>query len=286
MFVLSLLIAYFVFTGPLRDNFKDAAPPTTKEQSYFVASMVLLYAVKGSPIDLLSHLSFSAHMVQMALLYLVIPPLVIKGIPNWLWRGILRIPPIHFIFKLAAKPLVAIILFNFVFSMYHMPVVFETVKSHWFYHGIMTTTIFILALLMWWPMLTTIQEWMKLSHLQKIGCIFLGGVLLTPACALLIFADVPLYSTYTDPDAWAQALALCVPADVLASANIGSPEMFQWLPVQEDQQLGGVLMKIMQEIVYGIVLFRVFFAWFNRENRKVDELPEEYRLTEDPQPTK
>jgi putative membrane protein len=32
-----------------------------------------------------------------------------------------------------------------------------------------------------------------------------------------------------------------------------------------DQQLGGVIMKIIQEIVYGIMLGRVFFAWYKKD---------------------
>ena len=46
---------------------------TVKEKTLFLTGLVLLYAVKGSPIDLMGHIMFSAHMAQMAVLYLVIP---------------------------------------------------------------------------------------------------------------------------------------------------------------------------------------------------------------------
>ena len=39
--------------------------------------MVLLYLIKGSPIDLMGHLMFKCHMVQMAFLLFIIPPLLI-----------------------------------------------------------------------------------------------------------------------------------------------------------------------------------------------------------------
>lgn len=32
-----------------------------------------------------------------------------------------------------------------------------------------------------------------------------------------------------------------------------------------DQQLGGVLMKVIQEIVYGVMLFYVFIEWYRKE---------------------
>ncbi|WP_312855431.1 cytochrome c oxidase assembly factor CtaG [Litoribacterium kuwaitense] len=285
LFTILLMVVYYLLTGPMRDNFKDAKAPTQKEQAFLLAGLGLLYVVKGSPVDLLAHLTFSAHMVQMALLYLVIPPLIIKGIPVWLWRSFLRIKLFHRIFKVMTFPLVAIILFNFVFSMYHLPIVFDTVKSHWLLHGSMTISIFTLSLFMWWNMLDRLKEWATLSALQKIGYIFLGSVLLTPACALLIFATNPLYSTYTDPQAWTQALALCVPVEILQNTNIGTPDMFQMLPITQDQQLGGVLMKIMQEIVYGIVLFRVFFSWFGKESEKIDPLPKDFSVSKEPQPS-
>ncbi|MCR6474400.1 cytochrome c oxidase assembly protein, partial [Bacillus safensis] len=44
---------------------------TVKEKTLFLTGLVLLYAVKGSPIDLMGHIMFSAHMAQMAVLYLV-----------------------------------------------------------------------------------------------------------------------------------------------------------------------------------------------------------------------
>ena len=41
--------------------------------------MVILYIVKGSPVDLLGHILFSVHMVQMALLLLVSCPISYYG---------------------------------------------------------------------------------------------------------------------------------------------------------------------------------------------------------------
>lgn len=56
-------------------------------------------------------------------------------------------------------------------------------------------------------------------------------MLLTPACALIIFTDTPLYATYADPSAWVSALELCVPADMLAGLNLSGSDMFNTLPI-------------------------------------------------------
>ncbi|HHY73887.1 MAG TPA: cytochrome c oxidase assembly factor CtaG [Bacillus bacterium] len=241
---------------------------TEKQAILFITSLVLLYIVKGSPVDLLGHLNFSIHMAQMSVLYLVLPPLLIHAIPNWLYQKVLAKRYIRQPFLFVTKPLFAVLLFNGVFSLYHFPFIFDAVKTNIVLHALVTTTIFIAALIMWWPLICPLSEYRKLSGLQKLAYIFADGVLLTPACALIIFSDVPLYQTYTNPVAWAKALELCVPVSMLSNIDIGSPQMFSWLPPLHDQQLGGVIMKIMQEISYGTVLTFVFFQWVKEEKQK------------------
>jgi putative membrane protein len=92
--------------------------------------------------------------------------------------------------------------------------------------------------------------------------------LITPACALIIFANDPLYATYYDPQAWMKSLELCVPAGTLASLDLTGPQMFMSMSILHDQQLGGVLMKIIQEIVYGAMLFFIFIEWYKKEREK------------------
>ena len=44
--------------------------------------------------------------------------------------------------------------------------------------------------------------------------------------------------------------------------------MFSSMSLLHDQQLGGVLMKVIQEIVYGIVLARVFTEWYRKDQQE------------------
>ncbi|MEK3804972.1 cytochrome c oxidase assembly factor CtaG [Metabacillus sp. SLBN-84] len=283
LFTASILVVYFLAAGPLRSRFKDSEPVTFKQKSLFTASILLLYAVKGSPLDLMGHLMFSAHMTQMALLYLLVPPLMIYGVPVWMWRAIIYRPVIKQTVSFLSRPLIALFVFNGVFSLYHIPLVFDAVKTDHILHAAVTIFIFIAAMLMWWPLLNELPEWRELGGIKKIGYIFANGMLLTPACALIIFADISLYSTYTNPAAWASALELCVPASMLAGLDLTGPEMFNTLPLVEDQQLGGIMMKIIQEFVYGGLLGIIFFKWARKE-RERDELEERSRLA--PQPVK
>ncbi|MFD1735680.1 cytochrome c oxidase assembly factor CtaG [Bacillus salitolerans] len=262
--IAGVVALYFYLIG------KEQYKATVKQQFFFVTSMVLFYVMKGGPFDLLGHLMFSAHMTAMAVIYLAVPPLLILGIPQNLLRDIVSTKVVKPLFSFFTKPLIALILFNGLFSIYHIPLIFDVVKTDELLHSIFSTLMFLGAITMWWPVVNPLPEQQLLSPIKKIGYIFADGVLLTPACALIIFASAPMYSTYTDPTLWMSALELCVPASTLASLNIGTPELFNWFPLLEDQQLGGVIMKVVQEIVYGSILGYIFFQWAKNERQKDD----------------
>ncbi len=114
--------------------------------------------------------------------------------------------------------------------------------------------------------------------MKKIGYIILSAILITPACALIIFVDVPVYATYSGGEAWLQAMALCVPAGTLsglAGLGISGPEMFTNMATVTDQQLGGILMKVVQEIIYIFVIGKIFFSWAAKERINADEITKE-----------
>ncbi|MBO9130296.1 cytochrome c oxidase assembly factor CtaG [Bacillus sp. 165] len=272
-----VLVAYFLIIGPYRHRFPNAEKVSKKQQFYFVTGILLTYIMKGGPVDLLGHIIFSAHMTEMAVLYLAVPPLLILGLPVWLIEIVVSKQFVQRLLKIFAKPLIALFVFNLLFSIYHLPMVFDTVKTNATLHSLYMLILFFTSTMMWWPLLNPLPQYQTLSDIKKIGYIFANGMLLTPACALIIFAGHPLYATYTDPQMWAKAMELCVPAGTLPSLNITGPDFMHWLPALEDQRTGGVIMKIIQEIVYGTLIGYVFFNWARREREKdkqqLNELP-------------
>jgi len=277
LFVAGLALLYFLVTGLLRHKFGGDDKPTIKQQVLFYTGLVLLYIVKGSPVDLLSHIMLSFHMAQMAIFYLLFPILVIKGIPVWIWKKVVYAPVIKPVLGVLTKPVVSILLFNSLFSLYHIPAIHDFTKTSQLVHTSVSLTILVAAFIVWWPVLSPVKEMDTMKPLLKILYIFANGVLITPACALIIFANDPLFLTYSSQGAWMQAMALCVPGDVLdgIAPAISGPQMFSPMSVMEDQQLGGIIMKVMQEITYGVILATVFFKWFNKDSLKVDPIPAE-----------
>jgi putative membrane protein len=274
-YFLSLMIlaaaAYFLLLVKYRHYFKGSEQLTRKQGSLFTLSLLLLYTIKGSPLDIMAHLMFYVHMIQMSVLLLIIPPLFIISIPVWVWKNLLEIKAVRFPFLFFTKPLIALLLFNGLFSFYHIPLIFDHVMQNRWLHAGYSLLLFIFAIFMWWPLLNELPETQILSGLKKVGYIFADGMLLTPACALIIFANSPMYATYSDPKAWSAAMSLCVGSSTLAGLKISSPELFSSMSLLHDQQLGGVLMKVIQEIIYGIILGHVFFEWFRNDQAESEK---------------
>lgn len=267
-----ITILYFMLTIKWRDKFKDSEPLKTKEAILFVSGMVLLYAIKGAPTDLLGHIIFSMHMVQMAFLLLLVPPLLIMGIPSWIWRKFISFPVVRPLFHFFTKPMLALILFGLVFSFYHIPLIFDFVKTSSSIHAAVNVILFVSAIFYWWPVVNNLEGSYKFHGLKKLGYLFALSVLMTPACALIIFSSSPFYATYSDGEAWLQAMALCVPAGTLSQLNLSGPELFTNMSTIEDQRTGGIVMKVLQELVFTVFLWLVFYEWLRNENDNADEI--------------
>jgi putative membrane protein len=243
-------ILYLLLVNKWRTHFVDADEVSSGKQMLFLFGLTTMYFGLGSPLVAYGHhLLFSAHMGGMALVYLVAPPMLLVGTPTWFVRYLVKRWQWLFNFlKGLTHPMISIIMFNFLFSMYHMPVIFDTVMAYHTLHLVFHTILAIGAFLMWWPVFSPLPELESLTPLKKIAYIFISGILLTPVCALIIFANQPIYETY-----------------------MGAPQLFQILPTLDDQQLGGVIMKATQEITYIFVIATIFYSWARRERRNEDQ---------------
>lgn len=252
LLVLLIAVAYFSLTGPLRHRFAQAAPATVKQKSLFVFALILFYAAQGSPISYYGHhYLFSLHMLQQSILYFTLPPLVLLALPEWLLEKMFQPRWLKALLRVATHPLMAALLFNTLFSFYHVPFIFDAAALHHEWMTVYHVVLLFAAFSMWWPIVSPLSESkQQLAGLKKLAYIFANGVLITPACALIIFAENPLYATY-----------------------MNVPQLFPSLNTFSDQRLGGIIMKLIQELVYGSVLAYVFYNWYKQE--KQDDLPME-----------
>lgn len=280
LFVALVAVLYIVAVTTYRtDWFKASEPVPGKKIAATLIGLALFYLAHGSPLDLAAHIMFSAHMVTMAISYLMVPPLLLYGIPDWMYRAAFKHPGVQRWLHRITQPILTLVFFNMLFSLYHLPAVHDYIMTNYAVHTLYYIVLFIAALMMWWNVVAPVPEFDRLSDVKKMGYVFANGVLLTPACALIIFAPTALFATYTDPEVWAKAIGYCVPYGVdVILANFTGPADFAILSPKDDQQLGGVLMKTVQEITYGAILFYNFMRWYRKENPSnqidpIDALP-------------
>lgn len=263
---------YFLVTTKWRKDFKVSEPLKKGEAIYFVLAMITIYIIKGSPIDVMAHIMFTMHMVQMAVLLLLVPIFLIQGIPWWVWKVAIEAPVVKPLFKVLTLPVVAIFVFIGLFSIYHLPSVLDYIKLNETLHGTYTFVLFVSAVLMYWPLIQKLPDSAEMKPLHKLAYIIANAVLITPACALIIFAPNAMYETYTSGEAWLKAMELCVPASTLSGLSLSGPELFTDMKPAADQQLGGVLMKILQELIFGVLIGAIFTKWYRSEQKDPDKI--------------
>jgi len=272
--------AYLLITGPYRTLFTGSEPIGWGRRSMFLSGLFLFYFAQSGPLEVLAHMMFSAHMIAMTVSYIIAPPLLLIGVPAWLWRKFFGLTFLQR-FRFLGRPLVSIILFNGLFSLYHMPVILDYVMLHFTIHRILYAVLFLTSLLMWWPIICPVPERNRLSELQKMVYIIIAGVLLTPACALIIFAPDSLYETYSNPAVWATAMTYCIPGDPeLLLQMFEGPGAFTSLTAVDHQQIGGISMKLIQEFLYISILAWVFKQWFSKEKKREAEQDDEAVILE------
>ncbi|EXX88888.1 cytochrome C oxidase assembly protein [Paenibacillus darwinianus] len=271
--MVTLLGGYFYLIGPWREkHMPGEARPTLLKNTYVVSAVIMFYLAQGGPLQLLGHLNFAFHMVNMSLSYLIVPPVLLLGVPAFVWRLAFRSPHWR---KLGwiMHPMLTLVLFNILFSIYHMPIVFDFLMANVVLHRVYYAVLFVTSCMMWWQIVSPVPDWRRMADVRKMGYIFANGLLLTPACALIIFASAPLYAAY-DPVSLTAAAGSGVSGEhnhLLDQSH--AQAAFTLFNPLEDQQLGGIIMKLVQEIMYGAILTYVFTQWYRREHRADDELP-------------
>ncbi|GEL06778.1 cytochrome c oxidase assembly factor CtaG [Salisediminibacterium halotolerans] len=264
---------YFMVITKFRAFFPEGAPVPTRRVVYFHLGLLAVYLGFGGPLYVLGHINLSMHMLSMAIVYLIAPPLLLIGIPSWFFNYFARFSWIRRLFTIVGFPILGLVLFNALFSFYHLPFTFDFVMTNEGWHNVYQIGMLLAAMLMWWHIIPRLTTKYDMSELKRIGYMFASGVLFTPACVLVIFAGSALYATYTDPGTWATAMAYCLPpgADIPYEVLDGEQSLTLLSPYR-DQQFGGALMKITQELAYGVAMGYTFRIWMQRDRSSSPQL--------------
>ncbi|MCH7706813.1 MAG: cytochrome c oxidase assembly protein, partial [Chloroflexi bacterium] len=242
--VLLLEGLYLMGVGPWRRRYGLASEVKSGQVVLFSLGVLVLFVSLTSPIHhLANNYLFSAHMVQHLLLVLVVPPLILAGTPDWLVRPLFRPRLVLAAARYLTSPLIAFLLFSTVIAVWHLPELYGWALRSELGH-ITEHLVFIGAsVVMWWPVLSPLPEVPRASYPVQVIYLFGLTVPMGFVGAAITFSRRVIYDWYdTVPTLWGLATVL-------------------------DQQIGGLIMKIVGALVFLGVMTVVFFVWYYREER-------------------
>lgn len=235
---------YALGTGPFRGRIAPEVVFPAGKIALFYAGLITIYLAVGSPLDQIGEqFLFSVHMIQHMLLIYVGPPLFILGTPSWLIDWLLKPKWLRSSMRILTHPAAGGLLFIFIFTIWHVPALYEAALHDKRIHVLEHWTIFLPGILMLWPYLTTSQRIPRSSYGIRMIAIFLLMVGQLPVFAFLSFAGEPLYPTYV----WAPRITGLDPLN--------------------DQILGGIIMKIVNMIFSLTILGISFYLWARSETQ-------------------
>ena len=240
--ILSVGWLYAILTGPLRYKFAPDKSYPFYSSILFYSGIIIISIAVGSPLDSIGELFlFSAHMVQHMLLIYVAPILLIFGMPHWFLDKFILKLRIERILKLLTNPACGGLLFTFVFTLWHIPSLYEIALVDKRIHILEHFSMFILGFLMLWPFLTLSKVVPRRSFPIRLISVFLLMVGQLPVFAFLTFSGEPLYATYE----WA-------------------PRIIDLDPLN-DQILGGIIMKVIN-MLFSLTLLGLFFYQWSKKD--------------------
>lgn len=234
--------AYFLCVGPLRHRFPGSKPASTRQVACFSAALAaMVLSLQGPLHELSDYFLFSAHMVQHLVLILVMPPLLLAGIPDWLLRPALNVRAVKAVARALTLPLVAFALNNAIFLAWHFPGPYDLMMRDHNIHVAMHLTIMVTGVIMWWPVMSPLPELPRIAPPLQMVYLFLVGIPMMVSAALITFSANAMYSWYVEaPRLWG-------------------------ISALDDQRLGGVIMWVPGGLVLWVAITAVYFRWTQRE---------------------
>ncbi len=237
---------YVLFTGTLNARRPDAAQRTvTRSQrgAFLLGCLIFLIAL-GPPLDDWSdNYLLTMHMVQHMLLLLVVAPLWLYGIPSWLLQPLADQPVINRIGYTITRPVPALIIANALIVVWHVPGAYDLALRSEPVHVLQHGAFLVAGLISWWPVLSPLPAWPRLS--EPVQCLYLFLFSLPGAFVgiVITFAGVPFYHFYEN-----------------------SPRIFG-MSLEVDQQAAGLLMWVGGMTIYLLWISNIFLRW----GRRMDE---------------
>jgi putative membrane protein len=216
-------------------------PPPGQAARFVGALLALLVALNGPLHDLSDWYLFSAHMVQHLVLTLVVPPLLLTGLPGWMVDAPLRLcmrwPLLATAVRTLTRPLPAFTVYGVALIGWHLPGPTNTALEIHAWHIVEHVVLIAAAILGWWPIVSPSRLAPPLPYAAQLLYLFVFGMPMTVAAAMITAAERVLYPFYE-----------------------AAPRVADLTPLA-DQRLGGVIMWVPSGIIPLVAFTIVFFRW-------------------------
>jgi cytochrome c oxidase assembly factor CtaG len=136
-------------------------------------------------------------MAKHILFVLVIPALLLMGVPATAFKHLLRYPAAAHAARLLGRPAVAWTAGVGAMALWHIPVLFNAALAHESLHILEHLTLLIGGTVYWWPISSPIPEWRLPPVPHAAGYLFSSCVACTTIGVLITFAPRMLYPAYT-----------------------------------------------------------------------------------------
>ena len=227
----------------------------SKKALLYLAGVLALLLTLVSPLDALSDTYlFSAHMLQHMMLILVVPPLLLLGIPKEMAQKALSYPWVKRAEEILSKPLLAWTVGVSILWFWHWPPMYNATLSSEHIHVLEHMSFLVASTIFWWPVISPVEE-LRLQPLAAVAYTFGACSAHTVLAILLTFAPLGHYPAYINPPD---------PYGILPALR------GEWgLTPLADQQWGGLLMWVPACLVYLTFILTTLARWYRLPERDV-----------------
>lgn len=243
LLIFVLGVGYWYANTRIRRYRAPRSPGPTRLQWWqWYGGLALIGIASGWPVhDVGEQSLFTMHMVEHMILGLLVPPLLLMGLPRWLadaTLGHLRIAPW---LRPISRAVPAFVLFNTAFIVIHWPDAVALMLTNGLAHFGIHSFLFATAFLMWMPVLSPTSAIPKLGRPMQMLYLFLQSLLPTIPASFLTFSSTVVYPVYGDASlAWGLS------------------------PVA-DQTIAGIVMKLGGGLILWVTIAFIWFRWTSEE---------------------
>jgi cytochrome c oxidase assembly factor CtaG len=214
-----------------------------------MAGVLVLLLALVSPLDTLGDTYlFSAHMLQHFLLTLVVPPLLLLGLPPRVVARLLQWTPADRVERVLGQPVLAWIVGTGTLWIWHAPALYDAALGNEGIHVLQHLCFLVAWTIFWWPVIAPLAERRRLSFPGTLAYLIPASMANSLLGIILTFASPGLYPSYLHPAGAPGVLALVRQGWGLYPAV--------------DQQAGGLLMWVGAMHIFAAACIGALIRWY------------------------